>query len=162
MRKLVVMLALVALAPFALAACGGDDDDIAAPDPEVEEPAPENGAETVRVAADPDGELAFDQESVEVPAGEMTFEFENPASIEHDFVIEDADGNDVARTDLIAEDSDSVTVDLASGEYTFYCSVPGHREGGMLGQLTVHDDQDNAAEEAAPPAEADPPETPGY
>jgi uncharacterized cupredoxin-like copper-binding protein len=143
MKKLVALLALFALVPFALAACGGDDDnDVPAPpEPEVEAPEPDDapvpGEETVQVSADPDGALAFEEDSLEVSAGEVTFEFDNPASIPHDFVIEDADGNDVAQTDVITNDSDSVTVDLEPGEYTFYCSVPGHREGGMEGPLTV-------------------------
>ena len=30
-----------------------------------------------------------------------------------------------------------VTADVKAGEYTFYCSVPGHRQGGKEGKLTV-------------------------
>jgi len=31
----------------------------------------------------------------------------------------------------------SIDVNVNAGEYTFYCSVPGHRAGGMEGTLTV-------------------------
>jgi uncharacterized cupredoxin-like copper-binding protein len=31
----------------------------------------------------------------------------------------------------------TVTAELGAGRYTFYCSVPGHRQGGMEGTLTV-------------------------
>jgi uncharacterized cupredoxin-like copper-binding protein len=30
-----------------------------------------------------------------------------------------------------------VSADVKAGQYTFYCSVPGHRQGGMQGTLTV-------------------------
>jgi uncharacterized cupredoxin-like copper-binding protein len=30
-----------------------------------------------------------------------------------------------------------VTVNLKPGTYTFFCSVPGHEQGGMKGTLVV-------------------------
>lgn len=149
MRKLVVVLALLALIPFAFAACGGNDDngdDDAAPAEQTEPPAGDEADDTgdgdgdgaeVQVSADPDGALAFEQDSLEAPAGSVTFEFTNPAPVPHDFIVEDADGNEIGGTDVITDDDEAVTLDLESGEYTFFCSVPGHREGGMEGPLTV-------------------------
>ena len=147
MRKLVVVLALLALVPLAIAACGGDDDDggdDAAPAEQTEEPAGDGeagdgggGGATVQVSADPDGALAFEQSSLEAEAGSVTFEFENPAPVPHDFIVEDADENEIGGTDVITDDSASVTLDLEAGDYTFFCSVPGHREAGMEGPLTV-------------------------
>jgi uncharacterized cupredoxin-like copper-binding protein len=140
MRKLVLLLSILALSAFGLGACGGDDDDDEAADTAAptEEPAPAGGgaAETVDVSADPGGSLAFEQESLEAPAGSVTFAFDNPASLEHDFCLED-EGGDLGCTDRVTQSSSELMVDLEPGTYTFYCSVPGHREGGMEGELTV-------------------------
>ena len=34
-------------------------------------------------------------------------------------------------------DSAAATAELDPGEYIYYCSIPGHRESGMEGTLTV-------------------------
>ena len=71
------------------------------------------------------------------PAGTDTIEFNNPASLTHDVVIEDSSGNQVAATDQIANSSTTTTADLKPGTYTFFCSVDSHRAAGMEGTLTV-------------------------
>jgi hypothetical protein len=101
MRKAVLALALIALAPRAIGACGGDDDAEEPVEAPVETPAPDAEATTLQVTADPDGNLAYLEESLTGAAGEVTIEFDNPASIPHDVVIEDADGNDVGGTEVI-------------------------------------------------------------
>ena len=63
------------------------------------------GGGTVAISADPDGALAFTETALTAPAGAITVEFDNPASLGHDVVIEDADGNELARTDVITGDS---------------------------------------------------------
>jgi plastocyanin len=84
-----------------------------------------------------DGSLVFEPESLEAPAGEVTIAFTNPASIEHDVHIE-SDGEELAASELVADgDSSEASAELEPGEYAFYCAVPGHREGGMEGTLTV-------------------------
>jgi plastocyanin len=120
------LLLVLALATFALvlSACGGGD----------EEGGGGNGGQTVQIAADPGGDFAFDTDTLEASAGETTFQFTNEASVDHNFIIEGVEG---AATDTFKEGEDSITVDLEAGTYTFFCSVPGHREGGMEGTLTV-------------------------
>jgi plastocyanin len=142
MKKLLTVLAVLSLASLALAACGGDDDeDTSAATTTTEETTAGGGGggggATVDVSAAEDGSLAYDQSSLSASAGPATFDFSNPASLGHDFCLEQ-DGSEVGCTDVISGgDSATLDVDLESGEYTFYCSVDGHRESGMEGTLTV-------------------------
>lgn len=90
---------------------------------------------TVELAAD-ESALAYNTDSLEVDAGEVEIAFTNPSSIGHDVDVE-KDGEDLGGTEVISESEESVTLDLEPGDYTFFCSVPGHREAGMEGTLTV-------------------------
>jgi plastocyanin len=104
---------------------------------EVGEPAGGAAGAALELSAPEDGTLAFDPGSLSASAGKVTIDFTNPASIEHDVYIE-SEGKDVAESDLVSDgDSTKVSAKLQPGEYTYYCSVPGHREAGMEGTLTV-------------------------
>ena len=94
----------------------------------------ENG--TLSIPADPGGAIAYEFGSAEAPAGQLTIDSENEASIPHNIAVE-GDGVDEVGPEVSGGGTSEIEVDLKPGEYTFYCSVPGHREGGMEGTLTV-------------------------
>lgn len=150
MKKALFGFALI-LAAFALVACGGDDDgdtttggaetttesgSEAGGGNEAEGGSAGSGA-ALDFEADPSGGFLYTEKSATAEAGKVTVDFSNPQSIAHDVAIEDANGKEVGATEVITEGSDSTVVDLKPGEYTFFCSVPGHREAGMEGPLTV-------------------------
>lgn len=144
MKRLVFGCALI-LAAFALVACGGGDDDGTATN-ETTAPAETGGGQaeggagkgsTVDLASPGDETLAYTTDSATAQAGKVTINYDNPQAIDHDVAIEDSGGETVGKTDLIAEGTTSAEVELEPGEYTFYCTVPGHREAGMEGTLTV-------------------------
>lgn len=90
---------------------------------------------TVKLVADP-AQLLYDTKKLSSRPGRVTIDFENPAQIEHNVAV--AEGNNVLdQTDLITQGKTSVSIELAAGSYTFFCTVPGHREAGMEGTLTV-------------------------
>ncbi|HMI81943.1 MAG TPA: plastocyanin/azurin family copper-binding protein [Solirubrobacterales bacterium] len=161
MKKLVPLFALL-LAALALAACGGGDDNtstspVGGAVEEVEEGAEEAGEEveekaeeakeeaeggtadsaSVDFEADPGGSLEYTTDSATADAGEVTINLTNSSSVPHDVAIEDSGGETIAQTEVISGGSDSTTANLKPGSYTFYCSVPGHRQAGMEGTLTV-------------------------
>ena len=136
MTRRVLMLGLIVLAAgLGVAACGGGD----------EEGNGGNGGggggggggTTLQLAADPGGALAFDKPSLEAPAGNVTIDFTNDASIPHNVTVE-GDGVEDEATDTISQSTATLTLsNLQPGTYTFYCSVGNHRDAGMEGTLTI-------------------------
>ena len=151
MKKAATIFVAIALAAFGLAACGSDDDDeettaaettaateTAGGGTETAAGGGAGGGATVDISAVPDGSFAYEQKTASAKAGPVTVNFDNPATLQHDVVIESQDGQEVGKTELVADGTDSFTAELAPGSYVFYCSVPGHREGGMEGTLKVN------------------------
>ncbi len=94
-------------------------------------------AETIALTSPDDGALVFDPEALEVPAGEVSIDYVNPSPVPHNVAIE-FDGEPVAQGATVSGgESGAATATLKPGEYIFYCSIPGHREAGMEGPLTV-------------------------
>ncbi len=58
----------------------------------------------------------------------------NNGVLQHDFVLDEA-GVDSGL--LNGGESATVIINLPAGTYQFYCSVPGHKEAGMVGTLIV-------------------------
>jgi len=146
MRHLRLSLAVISLLSLGLAACGSDNGEQAASELAV------TGTDT----------LEFSPDSFTVAVGtEITLEFTAEDAVEHDFVIAGAadvgstgdeghgdhrDDTSMDETDLHVAHADagqSVTATFTineAGTYDVYCSVPGHRESGMVATLTVTTD----------------------
>ena len=99
-------------------------------------PRPAAAAAPLAIAADPSGALKYDKKALSAKAGKVTIAFTNASPIGHDVTI--AKGpTKLAGTNVITNSKAAVSVTLKPGAYVFYCSVPGHRQAGMQGTLTV-------------------------
>jgi plastocyanin len=150
MKKVAAFLVL-ALASVALVACGSSSDNSttttttsggsangAATGGAAAGGQAAAGGETIDLSADPDGQLAYTTDTLSAKAGNVTIAFDNSAAISHDVAVEDSAGNDLGTSDLIAESNTSLVLkNLKPGTYTYYCTVPGHKDAGMEGTLTV-------------------------
>lgn len=144
MRRLIIGVALLASA-LLVAACGGGS--AAAPTP------------TPVVVTLDAKDLAYNHEAITVQAGQpVLLKFTNSGALAHDFTVDSIplaaghsdDGHADSHGTSTAPDAD-LHFHLEPGEsgeftftptesstYTFYCSVPGHKEGGMEGTLIVN------------------------
>jgi plastocyanin len=140
----------VATLAIGLAACGGSSSSSssssssAAPasSSSTSTPAASGGGagkgSSISEAADPSGQLKFTKSSLTAKAGKVKIDFTNMSSLPHNMTIQQGtNGATVGATPTFAGSSKTLTVTLKPGKYTFFCSVPGHRQAGMQGTLTV-------------------------
>jgi uncharacterized cupredoxin-like copper-binding protein len=71
-----------------------------------------------------------------LPPGSYTFEVSNDGKVPHNLTVT-GPGGKKATPDLTPGKSASLTVDLKSGNYDFFCSVPGHKQLGMDEKVKV-------------------------
>jgi plastocyanin len=99
-------------------------------------PARTGPAGVVALQANPSGLLSYNTKQVSAKAGSVTINFTNTSPLEHNVTI--AEGSKVlGATPTFTGGSRTLTLTLKPGTYTFYCTVPGHRQSGMEGTLSV-------------------------
>jgi plastocyanin len=152
--KSLVTVATIALTALAIAACGGSSHPKQAgndPSPPAANgssplsaststsstPAPAQASTTLAIAADPSGQLKYMPSALSAKAGNVTIDFTNKSPLPHDVVLINSSNKTVGQTPVFQGGTKSFTVTLTPGTYTYYCSVPGHRQAGMQGTLTI-------------------------
>ena len=94
--------------------------------------------EQLSVSSPADGGLVFQPDGLTAKPGSVTITYDNPSPVPHSIAVATANGNVLGQVQPFTDGQQSVELsDLAPGKYVFYCTVPGHREAGMQGNLTV-------------------------
>ena len=83
-------------------------------------------------------DMTIDPGDVTAPAGEIALAVTNEGPTPHNVRIRNADGDVLFGTrDLRRDESETATGTLEPGDYTMFCSLPGHESLGVVGTLTV-------------------------
>jgi plastocyanin len=133
----ILTVAVVVLVVAVGAGCGGDDEGNGGEPATTTEQA--GGGEATTVDMD---EYSFSPEDVNVERG-ATITVENKGGIAHNLTVEQ--GPDPKKktkrlagtSAFLGGKSEKLEVDLRPGKYAMVCTVPGHRELGMVGTFTV-------------------------
>jgi|SwirhisoilCB2_FD_contig_31_32571159_length_1091_multi_4_in_0_out_0_3 uncharacterized cupredoxin-like copper-binding protein len=82
--------------------------------------------------------LKFDPSTITVKSGTpVKLTVANSGALEHDWVVDDLDGKKISIDAKPKTSPSSEFTPAKAGTYDFYCSIPGHREAGMVGKLVV-------------------------
>ena len=146
MSKLPALILATAAVAVGVGACGGSSSSSSSTPPASSSSsapatstasAATGGSGPLAVSADPSGQLKFSKTTLSAKAGTVTINFANSAPEGHNLTVAGSSGSVVGATPTFTGGSKTLTLHLKPGTYTFYCSVPGHRAGGMHGTLTV-------------------------
>ena len=86
------------------------------------------------IPSDPTGQLAYTSSKATAPAGSIDIESPNESATPHNIVIDEFGKGEVVQDGGVSKISGTLK---AGTTYAFYCSVEGHREAGMEGELAV-------------------------
>lgn len=104
--------------------------------PTTTQAAPPPAAKPQSVSVD-ESEFKIALPSQSLKAGTVEFKVDNKGQLPHDLVVKGPGVNDEKTPLLNAGKSATLKVDLKSGTYELYCSVPGHKQAGMDVKVTV-------------------------
>lgn len=83
-------------------------------------------------------EFAYAPSKLSATSGPVTFVVTNKGSIEHNFVVEDSAKKKVAEIAIIVPgETTQVNAMVRPGTYAILCTLPGHKEAGMIAALQV-------------------------
>ena len=82
-------------------------------------------------------QTAYETNAATGEAGSATIRSPNPSGTPHNIALEGPGVSGTAGKVVTDGGVSEIKVTLKKGEYTFFCTVPGHREAGMEGKLTV-------------------------
>lgn len=120
-NKWMLWMVVGLVAALALTACGGGG---------------ATGPEPLDVTIQTDNTFIFGVTTLSAQAGQtINVTLENSGALEHTFLIDELGVN--SGTVAGGQSGTISFTPNTAGTYTFYCNVPGHKEGGMTGTLTV-------------------------